>query len=446
MKQTPLAIVILAAGRGTRMNSSLPKVLHPLANRPIILHVLDAVTPLKAAKTIVVTGHESTQVDAVIHNAYPNVTCIHQTNQLGTGHAVLQAKDALKNFKGHILVINGDVPLIRADLLESYIEQHNAENCEISFISAHVEDPTGLGRVIRDKNKNLQKIVEHKDCSDKQKFIQEINAGIYLFNAQNMWGLLDKLTNNNIQKEYYLVDAIAHALTQNMTAQALQMTVNSEELTGINTRIQLATAEDILQTRYRMAHMLNGATLKDPYTTFFSWDTKIGQDVTIENNVVFGENVTIENNVTIRSFCHIEGTYVSQHCTIGPFARLRVDTTIAEGARIGNFVETKKATIGKNVRAAHLSYIGNATLQEGVNIGAGAMFANYHHFTKEKHASVIGKNTSIGANVSLVAPVTLGNNVFVGAGSTIRNNIEDNALAVTKKEMILKKNYYKKNK
>ena len=431
-----LAIVILAAGKGTRMKSTLPKVLHPLAHRPMVLHVLDAAYALNPEKVVVITGHGADDVEKTIATTYPNTQCVRQTEQLGTGHAVLQTESILSNFSGNVLILCGDVPLVRADALETFLEKHNAN--DISVGSAQVADPTGLGRIVRSTDGTFTKVQEHKDCSAEELTITEINTGLYAVAGEHLFPLLHKVDNNNAQEEYYLPDILKIGLTEGLNVNAEDVAQDPAELGGINNRIQLSVAETCLQNRYRDMHMTNGATLQDPATTYFAWDTKIGEDVTIGANTVFGPGVTVGNNVQILPFCHLEGATVDEGCNVGPFARLRPQAHLIQNAKVGNFCEVKKATIGEGAKVNHLTYVGDATIGTGTNIGAGTVFANYDHHKKAKHHSQIGENVAIGANSVIVAPVTVGNDVKIGAGTTVRKDVNPNTLIVDKPDQIVK--------
>lgn len=424
LTHTGLAVLILAAGKGTRMKSDTPKILHKLASREMVLHVLAATAPFEADRTVVITGHGADAVEACVAGAYPNTKFIRQTEQLGTGHAVLQAKQALAGFEGTVLILYGDVPLIGTPAIDQFLVDHAEANNAITVASALVENPTGLGRMLRAEDGALLGIQEHKDCDETQLDINEINVGFYAVDAAHLFPLLEKVTNDNAQEEYYLPDIIQLALAEKLAVDATYFEQDPAELTGINNCIQLAEAETILQDRYRIHHMTNGATLIDPATTYFSWDTQLGSDVTVYPNVYFAEKVTVGNG-----------------CSVGPFAHLRPNTTLDEKVKVGNFVELKAATIGAGSKVNHLSYIGNANIGDGVNIGAGTIVANYHHFKKEKHATVVKDGASLGANTVLVAPVTVGEKAFVGAGTVVRKDVEDNTLIVSKTKSVIKKDY-----
>ncbi|MDD9912038.1 MAG: bifunctional UDP-N-acetylglucosamine diphosphorylase/glucosamine-1-phosphate N-acetyltransferase GlmU [Alphaproteobacteria bacterium] len=435
---TSIAVIILAAGKGTRMKSSLPKVLHPLANRPMILHILDTVEHLNPEHTVVITGHEADAVETEIHKDYPNAVCIRQTEQLGTGHAVLQAKEALEDFNGTTLILNGDVPLIKSQALADFIGKHRSSSRTVTMASTLVADPTGLGRIIRNDDGAFITNKEHKDCSPEEHDISEVNVGLYAVDNQHLFNLLSKISNDNIQQEYYLPDIAAIGLADGLTVDADFFDQPPEELGGINDRLQLAEAEMFLQDRYRTMHMLNGVTLQDPATTYFSWDTQLGKDITIGQQVVFGPRVTVKDETTILPFSHLEGCSVGTSCRVGPFARLRPEAILQERARVGNFSEIKKATLGKASKVNHLSYVGDATIGDDCNIGAGTVFANYDHHKKRKHHADVGHNVAIGANSVIVAPASVGDHVKIGAGTVIRKDVEGDMLVVDKTEQVNK--------
>lgn len=435
---SPLAIIILAAGKGTRMRSNLPKVLHPLAGKPMILHVLATVQPLNPTKTIVITGHEADQVEDTIHAAYPNATCIRQTEQLGTGHAVLQAQTELEGFDGDVVIINGDVPLLTTTALQSFIQTHQEVGNTFSLGSTHATDPTGLGRILRDSAGHFLANQEHKDCSPEELTIQEVGVGIYATHGPTLFETLRQVSNDNTQGEYYLPDIMHLGKQAGHTVDALPFPQPAAELGGINTREQLANNEVTLQDRYRRTHMLAGVTLQDPASTYFCVDTQIEPDVTIEPHVVFGPGVAIASGATIRAFSHLEDCTVKQGATVGPFARLRPGTVLEEAAKVGNFVEVKKSTIGAGSKVNHLTYIGDTTIGAGTNIGGGVVMANYDHHSKTKHQTNVGDNVAIGANSVLVAPVNVGNNAKIGALSAVREDVPADHLMLTSGETIRK--------
>ncbi|MFZ2619973.1 MAG: bifunctional UDP-N-acetylglucosamine diphosphorylase/glucosamine-1-phosphate N-acetyltransferase GlmU, partial [Alphaproteobacteria bacterium] len=373
----------------------------------------------------------------------PNTTCVRQTEQLGTGHAVLQAEKALKGFTGTVLIVCGDVPLMETQALQAFLDAHQTQKNVVTAGSAVVDDPTGLGRMLRDKKGKFVGIREHKDCSNNELAIREVNVGIYAVSSTQLLPLLKSVTNKNAQKEYYLPDIISLGLKAKLAVAAVEFEQDPSELGGINNRVQLAMAEQSLQERYAEYHLLNGATLQDPATTHFSWDTQLGQDVTIEPNVYFGAGVKVADNVAIHANSYLEGCTIESGASVGPFARIRAGTTVGEDAKIGNFVETKKAKIGKGSKVSHLTYVGDVTIGSNVNVGAGTIVANYHAFRKTKAETHIADGASIGANSVLVAPVSIGKDAFVAAGTVVRKDVAAGTLVADKPEQIVKTNYKK---
>lgn len=452
-----LAIIVMAAGKGSRMKSSLPKVLHPVARFPIIWHILTRCQGLKASRTIVITGHGGDQVEEYVANHFDGIEFIRQHDQLGTGHAVLQTKQALENFDGHVMVLNGDVPLIPENTLTNLMETHLDQDNAVTLTATTMADPTGLGRVIMDSHNQCHGVVEHKDASPGQLTIKDVNVGFYAAKAPLVYDLLARVSNDNAQGEYYLPDIIPIALSDGYRV-GVSKSDGGDMLLGINTRKQLAHYEEIFQTNARDTAMLNGVTLRDTDTTFFAADTQLGRDVTIGPGTTFGPSVKIDDNVqlegqsfisncTIASgshiygFSHIDGADIGENAEVGPFARLRKGTVLGENALVGNFVETKQTTLGKNSKAKHLSYLGNIKAGDDVNIGAGTISANYHAFKKEKNIVTLEDGASIGANNTLVAPTNVGKGAFTGAGTTIRKDVPAGSLAVSKTEVALKPGY-----
>ncbi|WP_424927720.1 bifunctional UDP-N-acetylglucosamine diphosphorylase/glucosamine-1-phosphate N-acetyltransferase GlmU [Amaricoccus tamworthensis] len=423
----PTAVVILAAGQGTRMQSDTPKVLHTLAGAPLVAHAMASARTLDAERTIVVTGHGGEAVTAAVHEIDPDAQTVTQEEQLGTGHALLQCLDALDGFDGDVLVLYGDTPLIRQETLEAMLEAR-ATGTGVIVLGFHAANPTGYGRLIRDPNGALLEIVEEKEASDLQKAETFCNSGVIAADANLLRTLLPRISNDNAKGEYYLTDIVGLARADGHSATAVEC--DEAETLGVNSRIDLAAAERAFQFRARIEAMENGATLTDPDTVFFAQDTIIGRDVTIGPNVVFGPDVTIESGVNIHPFCHLEGCHVSRGAVIGPFARLRPGAELSENTRVGNFVEIKNATIAENTKVNHLSYIGDATLGSGTNIGAGTITCNYDGVFK--HRTSIGDNVFVGSNSALVAPVTVGNAALIAAGSTITDDVPAGALALAR--------------
>ncbi len=420
-----LACVILAAGSGSRMKSDIPKPLHKLAGRSMLSHVIGTAEQLNPEKIIVVIGND---MDAMRIEAAPH-QCVIQEVANGTGGAVLAAEAELKDFNGDVLVLFGDSPLIRAKNIKDMIhKRQESDDTGLVFSGMFPDNPGYYGRMVVNDDGILSKIVEFKDADEREKNIHFCNGGIVCAESKNLFKWLHKIGNNNAQGEYYLTDLPQIAKLDNrITRVAI---VLPEDMEGANSKNDLAKLEYKLQMRYRNKFMEDGVTLIDPITTYFSYDTKIGRDVTIYPNVFFGKGVEIANNVTIHPFSHLEGCRIADRASIGPFARLRPDAEIGEDVKIGNFVEVKKSTIGKGSKLPHLSYIGDAEIGEKSNIGAGTITCNYDGFFKYK--TIIGDNAFIGSNTALVAPVEIGNNTIIGAASCITKNVPENDLSLTR--------------
>lgn len=430
MTSHPIAAIVLAAGMGTRMRSALPKVMHPIAGRPMLGHVLAAADQAGVSRKIVIVGPE---MDSVAKLVAPTPT-VEQRDRLGTAHAVSMAKDALADVTdGTVLVLFGDTPLIRAETLSAMVVARKS-GAAIAVMGFQAADPSGYGRLILNDAGKLVRIVEHKDASAEERAVTLCNAGVMAFDAAKLWGILARIGNANAKGEYYLTDAVDIAVSDG--ADCVVVTASEEEVMGVNTRLELARAEAIWQRNRRTQAMLDGATLTDPDSVFFAADTRIGQDVSIGPNVVFGPGVAVEDGVEIRAFCHLEGALVRSGAQIGPFARLRPGTDIAGGVRIGNFVEVKNAIFHEGAKANHLAYVGDAEVGAGANIGAGVITCNYDGYLK--HKTEIGKDAFIGSNSALVAPVQVGNGAIVAAGSAISGEIPADALALTRAERIVK--------
>lgn len=438
---TPLDIVILAAGKGTRMRSNLPKVLHPVGGRPLVQHVIDSARALGSDQILVVVGHGAEQVEASM--AADDIRFVHQTQQLGTGHAVQQA---LPHFRDDatVLILYGDVPLTQASTLEKLAQVVTADT--IGLLTVNLEDPGAYGRILRDDSGQVEAIVEYKDASDAQRQITEINTGIMAAQAKHLREWLPSLSNDNAQGEYYLTDIIAMARQSGVAIHVAQPDT-PEEVEGINNRQQQAALERYYQRRQAEALMVQGATLMDPARFDCRGRLTVGRDVVIDVNCVFEGEVMLEDGVHLEPNCYlkdcvigagtevkansvIEGARVAGQCAIGPFARLRPGTVLADGAKVGNFVEIKKATIGEGSKVNHLSYIGDSKVGSGVNVGAGTITCNYDGVNK--FLTEIGDNAFIGSNSALVAPVKLGKNTTVGAGSIITKDVPDEELAIAR--------------
>lgn len=406
------------------MKSARHKVLHPIAGRPMLLHLLAAVEELGAERKVVVVGAGRDQVEAAV--AGHDVTLAVQDRQLGTGHAVAQAREALAGFAGDVLILYGDVPLVTVATMRAMIERLNRGDEPRSVVLAfRPDDPAAYGRVVADQQGVISRMVEYKDASPEERAITLCNSGLMAARAADLFVLLDRIGNDNAAGEYYLPDIV---MLPGATSAVIEG--EAEEVAGVNSRAELAAVEAIWQQRRRVAAMRDGATLVAPETVFFAYDTVLGRDVTIEPHVVFGPGVRVDDDVLIHSFSHIEGAQVGRGAEIGPYARLRPGAVIGARAKVGNFVELKKATLGEGAKANHLSYIGDATVGAGANIGAGTITCNYDGFFK--YRTEIGEGAFIGSNTALVAPVKVGAGAIVGAGSVLTQNVEDDALALVR--------------
>ncbi len=419
-----VATVILAAGKGTRMKSALPKVMHPVAGRPMVNHVLDVAAGLGAERQVVVIGPDMEAVAAAVAPAEAVV----QTEQAGTADAVKPARAALAGFDGTVLVLYGDTPLITAETLTRMVEAREAGGHAVVVLGFRPADPGPYGRLIEGTNGGLDAIVEAKDASPDQRAVTLCNSGVMAIDGGHLFGLIDRVGNDNAKGEYYLTDVVEIARSDNATCGWIE--ADEAELMGVNDRIDLAAAEAVAQDRLRRAAMAEGVTMTDPATVYLSWDTRLGRDVVLGPNVVFGAGVSVADGAEIRAFCHLEQAEVGPGCIVGPFARLRPGTKLGARARVGNFVEVKNAVFGEGAKANHLTYVGDASVGEGANIGAGTITCNYDGYLKWR--TTIGKGAFIGSNTALVAPVTVGDGAIVGAGSTITKDVADDALATTR--------------
>ena len=425
------ALIILAAGKGTRMNSDLPKVLHPLASQPLLIHAIASGDCLDPAMTVVVAGHGAEQVRAATLAHDAQIRVVEQTEQLGTAHAVAQSREALEGFDGTALVLYGDTPFIQPETLER-MQAALADN-DVVILGFEPADPARYGRLVMN-GAQLDRIVEYKDASEAERSITLCNSGVVACKADLLFDLIDAVDNKNASGEYYLTDIVGIARSRGLSATAV--TCAEWETLGINSRAELASAEAAFQSRARAALMEDGVTLIAPDTVFLSRDTVIGRDTVIEPNVFFGPDVTVESGATIRAFSHLEGCHVSRGGTVGPYARLRPGTELAEDVRIGNFVEIKNAQIAEGAKVNHLSYIGDATIGAAANIGAGTITCNYDGVMK--HHTHIGAGAFIGSNTMLVAPVTIGDGALTGSGSVITSDVEPHALAVARAPQVEK--------
>lgn len=433
-----VSAVVLAAGKGTRMKSTLPKVLHPIAGKPMVQHILDTLSNLGVSTPNLIYGHGAQQLKtALSHNSLN--WCL-QSEQLGTGHAVMQAVPHI-NDADDVLILVGDAPLIKQETLENMVAMK--ANADLVLLTVVVDDPTGMGRIVRD-GEQVKAIVEHKDASEEQRQINEINTGIMIMGGGDLKRWLANLDSNNAQQEYYLTDVIAMAANENKVIKAVQAS-SAVEVEGINNRVQLAKIERAYQAQQAQRLMLAGVTLADAARIDVRGDVVVGQDVTIDVNVVLIGDVNIGNNVTIgancvlkncdiadgaviEAFSMLEDAKVGENCSVGPYARLRPGSVMKAKSRVGNFVEMKKTELGEGSKANHLTYLGDTVVGAGANIGAGTITCNYDGVNKFK--TQIGDNAFIGSNSSLVAPVSIGDSATVGAGSVVAKDVEDNQLAV----------------
>jgi bifunctional UDP-N-acetylglucosamine pyrophosphorylase/glucosamine-1-phosphate N-acetyltransferase len=431
MAERPIAAVVLAAGKGTRMKTSLPKVLHRLAGRPMIDHVLGHLKPLGCERIIVVVSPGMEKLATVVA---PNPIAI-QAEPLGTAHAVLAARASLAGFTGDVLVVFGDCPFISGETIERLVARRRAtDDPAVVVLGMRPADPAEYGRLIVGMDGALEAIVEFRDATAAQRAITLCNSGVMAIDGRRLFGLLDRIGNANAKGEYYLTDIVGIARADGAVCAVIE--APAAELIGINSRAELAAAEAILQERLRAQAMEDGATLVDPQTVFFSADTKLGRDVVVGPNVVFGPGVEVGDAAEINAFCHIEGARIAAHAVVGPFARLRPGTVVGERARIGNFVEAKNATLGAGAKANHLTYLGDASVGPGANIGAGTITANYDGFNK--HRTDIGADASIGSNSVLVAPVKVGRGAIVAAGSVVTQSVSPDALALARGRQVEK--------
>ena len=429
---TDLAIVVLAAGKGTRMKSDLHKVLHPIAGRPMLEHLLASAAELAPQRQVVIAGHGRDQLEAQLGT---RAAIAVQEPQLGTGHAVQQAQGALAGFSGDVLILYGDVPFVSAATMRAMIERlHAADNPAVVVLGFEPADTLQYGRVVADQGR-IVKMVEHKDATEAERACRLCNSGLMAARSDELFGLLERVGNDNAAGEYYLVDVVNVANADGRLC-AVVVTPDAHEVEGINSRAELAEAEQRWQQRRRRAAMDDGVTLIAPETVWFAWDTQLGRDVLIEPNVFFGPGVQVADKVKIRANCHIEGTRIASGCEVGPFARLRPGSVLGEKAKVGNFVELKNAQLGKGAKVNHLSYVGDATVGEEVNIGAGTITCNYDGYFKYK--TVIGEGAFIGSNSSLIAPVRIGADAIVGAGSAVSRDVADGELRIVRAEQLVK--------
>lgn len=440
-----LSTIILAAGKGTRMKSDLVKVLHPLLGIPMLSYPIDlSLNGINSRKTIVVVGYQGEKIRA--HFTDERLTFVDQGDPIGTGHAVLCTEEHLKDFKGKVLILCGDVPLLKHDTVRRFIDSHKSNGSAITVMTAILEDPAGYGRIVRMDGGLIRRIVEEKDASPPEMTIKEVNAGIYCVDSPFLFEALRRVSTDNAQGEYYLTDIVAIANEQGKRAYGFAVE-DPTEVMGINTRVDLAKADEILRDELLTQMMLDGVTIVDPKSTYIDKTVRVGSDTTIYPNcylqgeTIMGERCIVEPNsqitdskisddVVIKTSSVIVESTIEDGASIGPFARLRPGTVVKRNARIGNFVEVKKSVIGEGSKANHLTYLGDTTVGKGVNVGAGTITCNYDG--KKKHPTVIEDDVFVGSNVELVAPVTVKKGSIIGAGSTITKDVPEDALAISR--------------
>lgn len=446
--------VILAAGQGTRIKSNIPKVLHKVCGKEMVNHVIDNMREAGIDDVNVIIGNGSELVKESTKDR--NVSYSLQEEQLGTGHAVKCAKEFLQGKDGVVAVFTGDAPLTRVETIEKLIKEHIEKGNKATLLSAYVDDPTGYGRIIRDDNKEVLKIVEHKDCNEEELKVNEMNAGMYCFDIKSLLSSLEELNNNNVQGEYYLTDVIG--ILKDKKEKVGALVTDYEDTLGVNSRAQLAEVEKVLRKRINKFHLDNGVTLIDPDTTYIGTDVIIGKDTVIyPNNILegytkIGENCTILQNSRIKDSIIedevevqasvILNSRIGKNTTVGPFAYIRPESTIGEGVRIGDFVEVKKSSIGNGTKVSHLTYIGDAEVGSGCNFGCGTVVVNYDGKTKNK--TIIGDHSFIGCNTNLISPVEVQDNTYIAAGSTITSTVEEGDLAVARAKQRNIKGWVKK--
>ena len=425
----PFSVIVLAAGQGTRMRSDTHKVLHPIAGKPMLMHLLDTVDALGAQERVVVVGKGRDQVEVALNGR--GVKVAHQAEQKGTAHAVQQAEQVLGGFDGNVLILFGDTPFVAPETLTEMLDRlDGGDGPGIVVLASSPDDPKTYGRVILGEGDTIAKMVEYKDATQEERAVRLCNSGMMAVRSADLWRWLSKVGNQNAAGEYYLPDIVMVAAAEGRPSVVVE--ADPWQTAGVNSRAELAKLELEWQQRRRWQALEQGATLIDPESVWFSHDTRLGRDSTIEPHVVFGPGVTIADGATIRAFCHIEGATIAGGCEVGPFARLRPGAVLEEGARIGNFVEVKKARLGKGAKANHLSYIGDADVGDKANIGAGTITCNYDGFGK--YPTRIGAGAFIGSNSALVAPVDVGEGAIVGAGSVITRDVAADELAIARGE------------
>ncbi len=426
--------IILAAGEGTRMKSSLPKVLHPVAGLAMVGHVIHTVKEAGGNKSVVIVGAGASEVKTAVANIDPDASIAIQRDRLGTAHAVLAARHWLEQSFDDLLILYGDVPLIKAKTLKN-MRQQLRDGADIVVLGFKTSEPSGYGRMLIEDGQ-LTAIREDKDASDEEKSITYCNSGIMAFRNSIALSILQNIENNNSQSEYYLTDAVEVGCNAGLNIKAME--VDEDEVLGVNDRVQLAEVEEIWQQRKRRDLMVGGVSMTAPDTVILAYDTSFGRDCLVEPNVVFANGVSIGDNVAIRSFSYLESAIVGEGCIVGPYARLRPDTVLKANAKVGNFCEIKKSVVGEGAKVNHFAYIGDANVGDDTNIGAGTITCNYDGINK--HQTNIGNNVFVGSNSSLVAPVNIGDNAIVAAGSVVTKDIPADALGIGRGKQVNKDN------
>lgn len=432
-----IALIILAAGKGTRMNSDLPKVLHPIAGAPLLVHAMKSAAQLEPEKTVIVVGHGGESVGAAALAYDEDATIVTQTEQLGTGHAVASAKSALAGFAGDALVLYGDTPFISPETLQRM--QAARSHFDVVILGFTAADPGRYGRLVM-AGETLEKIVEFADASAQEREITLCNSGVIMADSATLQSLVDAVKNDNASGEYYLTDIVEIARARGLSATSVAC--DESETLGINSRAELAAAEAAFQARARAAAQEDGVAMQAPETIYFAHDTVVGRDAILEPNIFFGPEVTVESGAHIRAFSHLEGCHVSRGSIVGPFARLRPGAELAENVRIGNFVEIKNAQIDSGAKVNHLSYVGDAEIGKAANLGAGTVTCNYDGVMK--HKTIVGDGAFIGSSTMLVAPVCIGAGAMTASGSVITKDVPDEALALARAAQINKPGLAKK--
>ncbi len=432
MSERPIAAIILAAGKGTRMKSSQHKVLHAIAGRPMIEHLLASVEALEPARLVTIVGEYREQLEERLADRCDFAV---QDPQLGTGHAVQQAKNALQGFDGDVLVLYGDVPFVKAATMQTMIDRLRAVDAPAAVVLGfEPDDPLRYGRVVAQQGRIL-KMVEYKDASEEERACTMCNSGLLAARSDDLFELLERVQNENAQGEYYLPDIVNIAIADGRNC-AVVSSDSADEVAGINSRAELAAAEAQWQSVAREDAMANGVTLRAPETVFFSYDTNLAEDVVVEANVVFGPGVSVASGAVIRAFSHLEGAQVGEGAEVGPYARLRPGAVLEKDSKVGNFVELKKTTLGEGAKANHLTYLGDATIGAGANIGAGTITCNYDGYFK--HQTTIGPRAFIGSNSALIAPLNIGADAIVAAGSAVSRDVADGELRMVRADQLVK--------